>query len=100
MLNLETSGTIQVGDSLSDAYSRLTSNNLAFDRDFKAYIGNKGNGHLVLSTNGLTNNHLVVDPNGDIGIGTDGPNYTLDVRGTIGSNVLYIILIVDGKVTF
>ncbi len=45
-----------------------------------------GNGNGIPSDPDERSNALTVLKNGDVGIGTDTPNYKLDVRGSIGSD--------------
>ena len=42
----------------------------------------EGNNDVFLSTNGFSNKRLVVKPDGDVGIGTTGPDARLEVRTT------------------
>ncbi len=55
--------------------------------DFKGGIYNIGlDDNMEFFTGGSWATKMAIQPDGDIGIGTKTPNYTLDVRGTIGSN--------------
>lgn len=50
-----------------------------------AYLINHESSTLVIGTNNQYNN-LILQPNGDIGIGTATPSYLLDVAGTVNLN--------------
>ena len=50
-----------------------------------AYLINHESSTLVIGTNGQYNN-LILQPNGNIGIGTATPSYLLDVAGTVNLN--------------
>jgi hypothetical protein len=49
-------------------------------------ISNQQNGNLTLATN--NSDKVTILPNGNVGIGTTNPQYTLDVNGTIKANAL------------
>ncbi|MBN2226859.1 MAG: tail fiber domain-containing protein [candidate division Zixibacteria bacterium] len=77
---------IVIGDASSGGYSGLTAGENEDNRCWLAW--NNDNDFMYFGTKkaGTHYSNTLVLRDGEIGIGTNSPNYTLDVRGTIGNN--------------
>lgn len=77
-------GAVQVGMTSDPFYTRLTTNSLEFDRDFRSYIIQKNaGGQIAFGFVDANNLKMVIDNSGNVGIGRTDPGHRLDVVGTI-----------------
>lgn len=105
-LGLAGNSSIQIGNDEDPYYTSLNDNRLVFHRDGPSYIDNENeNGSIVLRSGGGNDAHLIVDKDGNVGIGTLSPSRQLEINGddpdvylnSTGTEYLTLFLGRDGQ---